>query len=115
MRQKLINTYCFKGVVPISDCAEEIERQTGQKFIGNDKKEILNGYLNGYLSKTDGVKFTLIDVFVYEESGDVLDESKKVKYQLRKGDIESVEKVKFDNHNENAKIKLLMKLGKYNE
>jgi len=115
MKQKLIKTYCFKGVIPISECAEEIEKQTGQKFIGSNKKETLNGFLNGYVSKIDGEEYTLVDVFVYESSGEVLGEDKKVKYQLRKGKIEDVENVSFENHDENAKIKLLMKLNKYNE
>jgi len=115
MKQKLIKTYCFKGVIPISECAEKIAKQTGQKFIGHDKKETLNGFLNGYVEKIDGEEFTLVDVFVYESSGEVLGEGKKVKYQLRKGKIKDVEKVKFNNHDESAKIKLLKKLGKYNE
>jgi len=115
MKQKLIKTYCFKGIVPISECAVEIEKQTSQKFIGSNKKETLNGFLNGYIDKIDGEEYTLVDVFVYSGSGEVLGEGKKIKYKLRKGNIEAVKKVKFNNHDENAKIKLLMKLNKYNE
>lgn len=116
MKQKLIKTFCFEGVKPLDECAEEIESLTGQRFIAhNQKGEVLNGFLNGYIGKIDDKEYTIVDVFVYESNGSVLDEDKKVKYKLQKADISKVEKVTFVNHQENAKIKLLKKLGKYDE
>ena len=124
MKTKLFDTFFFEGRVELTDCAGEIYNKTGIRTILEVPGQIVNGFLNGYYKEIEGKEYTVVDLFVYEGTRDIIDRPEKheVRHKLRGKILKDTDRVKIKDvvykkfgkePSKGVKMILLGKVGNY--
>lgn len=119
--KKTVNTMVLVGRVEIATVAHLIFDETGIRLILDEVGQEVNGSINGYYQNVEGKDYTLIDIFYYDEDGDIL-ESKKERTKDHKikrifltkkktKNIINIVKSKFEFATEEISLLIIKKLG----
>lgn len=116
-----IQTLVLEGKVESETVAQELFKKTGMRFMLEKEGQTLNGFINTYPREIDGKIYTLVDIFYYDESGDIekSEEKRQLKHRIKGVEIDDK---KIDKINKSFKLadpkiasKLINILGENNE
>lgn len=116
-----IQTLVLEGKVEPIEICHTLFKETGMRFILEEEGQVLNGFINTYPREIDGKMYTLVDIFYYDEDGDVKVSKKNhhINHKIASIDIDDK---KIDKINKSFKVaskkiatKLINNLGENNE
>lgn len=119
--KKTINTMVLIGRVDIATVAHLIFDETGIRLILDEVGQEVNGSINGYYQNIEGNDYTLIDIFYYDEDGDILEneEERTKDHKIKRifltkkktKNIIDVVKSKFEFASQEISLLIINKLG----
>jgi len=116
-----IKTLVLEGKIEPETVAQELYKNTGMRFILEKEGQTLNGFINTYPREIDGKMYTLVDIFYYDEDGDIENSENKhdSNHKIKVVDIDDkkIDKINKSFKLANSKIanQLIKNLGENNE